>query len=319
MANTSFRKSFRTLLLAALLLGYWTTDALGAVPSTPGAKFRDCAPDCPEMIVIPGGTFTMGSGRLDIEPDGREGPPHPVTLRDPFALGVYDVTRDEYAAFVRATGRPDAKGCNVVDVAGRWIPDPDKSWRDPGFKQTGRDPVVCVSWEDAQAYIAWLNRKVRHNGSPEGPYRLPSEAEWEYAVHAGSTTSYYWGDVPSHDLANYGIEHCSPCGAAKQGRDQWYFTSPVGSFPPNAFGLYDALGNVWQWTADCMHYSFAGAPSDGSAWTADSNDACHNRVLHGGSWLDPSILMTLYVRNPWAPSDHNYANGFRVARTLNVL
>jgi formylglycine-generating enzyme required for sulfatase activity len=305
------------LFPATLSLIHWSVQALGAASSASGVKFRDCPRDCPEMTVIPAGSFVMGTDRRDVEPDGREGPPHTVTFGRPFALGIYDVTRGEYAAFVRSTGKATIKGCNVLDPMGRWITDPDKDWRNPGFHQTGRDPVVCVDWEDAQAYIAWLNCKVRPNGSAQGPYRLPSEAEWEYAARAGSTTSYYWGDVPSHDLANYGIEHCFPCGAAKEGRDRWYFTSPVGSFPPNAFGLYDALGNVWQWTADCMHYGFTGAPSDGLAWTTDANDACHNRVLRGGSWLDSSPVLVVFVRNPWAPTDRNYANGFRVARILD--
>jgi sulfatase modifying factor 1 len=304
-------------ILGASLVVCAPTNTVTAASSTPGAKFRDCVGDCPEMIVIPAGTFTMGTDRRDIEPDGREGPPHLVTIAKPFALGVYDVTRNEYARFARETGRVSDKGCKVVDSEGRWITDPGKNWREPGFKQTGRDPVVCVSWEDAQAYIGWLNGKVRANTSAQRPYRLPSEAEWDYAARAGSSTAYYWGDVANHELANYGLEYCGPCGGLKQGRDQWYFTSPVGSFPPNAFGLYDASGNVWQWTADCTHYSFIGAPNDGSAWTTDTNNACHNRILRGGSWLDPAILLTIFVRNPWAPNDRNYANGFRVARSLD--
>jgi sulfatase modifying factor 1 len=287
-------------------------------PASPGTTFRECNRECPLMVVVPAGTFTMGTERLAVESDGREGPPqHSVTFAKPFALGAYDVMRGEFAQFVRATDYQTKRGCNVVDSEGRWITDPDKDWHNPGFKQTDRDPVVCVSWHDAQAYILWLNRKVASNDPGRGPYRLPSEAEWEYGVRAGSTTSYYWGPEASHELANYGIEHCGPCGARKEGRDQWYFTSPVGSFPPNAFGLYDASGNVWQWTQDCMHYSFDGAPADGSAWTTDTNRACYNRVLRGGSWLDPGFLLTIFVRNPWAPDDRNYANGFRVARTLD--
>jgi formylglycine-generating enzyme required for sulfatase activity len=269
------------------------------------------------MVVVPAGTFSMGTDRVDIEPDGREGPPHTVSLAKPFALGVYAVTRGEFAQFVHATGYRTKKGCNGVDSEGRWVRNPAKIWRNPGFTQTDRDPVVCVSWNDAQAYISWLNAKVGANDPRYGRYRLPSEAEWEYAARAGSATPYYWGPGASHDQANYGIEDCGPCGAKKEGRDQWYFTSPVGSFPPNAFGLYDALGNVWQWTQDCMHYGFQGAPPDGSAWMTDTDRACYNRILRGGSWLDPGILLTVFVRNPWSPDDHNYANGFRVARTLD--
>lgn len=310
------RVDLSVLMLAMTLLANGLARTATAAPSAAGAKFRDCRRDCPEMIVVPAGSFTMGTERRDIESDGREGPPHPVTIPKPFALGIYDVTRDEYGRFVRETGRVSGKGCNVLDSEGRWITDAGRNWRNPGFRQTGRDPVVCVSWEDAQGYIAWLNSKVRSNTLSDGPYSLPSEAEWEYAARAGSTTAYPWGNVAGHDLANYGLEYCGPCGAVKQSRDQWHFTSPVGSFPPNAFGLYDTSGNVWQWTADCTHYNFTGAPNDGSAWTSNTNDACHNRVLRGGSWLDPAILLTVFVRNPWAPNDHNFANGFRVARSL---
>src|SRR5262249_8137000 len=153
-----------------------------------------------------------------------------------------------------------------------WVTDPARDWRNPGFSQTGRDPAVCVSWDDAQNYIRWLNDEVRNkarilNASANGPYRLLSESEWEYVAPAGAETRYYWGREASHKAANYGLEQCFPCGVAKQGKDRWYYTSPVGSFAPNAFGVYDASGNVWQWTEDCMHYTFDGAPDDGSAWT----------------------------------------------------
>jgi formylglycine-generating enzyme required for sulfatase activity len=287
-----------------------------AIPNGAGKTFQECARACPLMVVVPAGEFSMGTSRLDVESDGREGPPHTVTFQKPFALGVYDVTRGEYARFVRATGYVAKQGCNIVDSQGRWITDPGKSWRNPGFAQTDRDPVVCVSWDDAQAYIAWLNKIVRPSDPRPGPYRLPSEAEWEYAARAGSSTSYYWGGDANHDLANFGIYDCGPCGAKQEGKDRWYFTSPVGAFAPNAFGLFDALGNVWQWTQDCTHYGFGGAPADGSAWMTDTDRACYNHVLRGGSWLDPDFLLTIFVRNPWGQDDHNYANGFRLARAL---
>lgn len=287
------------------------------VPTVPGTTFRECGEGCPLMTVIPAGSFSMGTTRQDIESDGREGPPHTVTFAKPFAMGVHDVTRGEFASFIHDSGYQTKQGCNVLDSEGRWITDPDKDWRHPGFAQTDRDPVVCVSWNDTHVYTAWLNRKVGSTDVGSGPYRLPSEAEWEYAARAGSTTGYYWGQEPTHDLANYGIEDCGPCGARRDGRDRWYFTSPVGSFPPNAFGLYDALGNVWQWTEDCTHYSFKGAPADGAAWMTDTDRACYNHLVRGGSWLDPGILLTIFVRNPWGSDDRNYANGFRVARSLN--
>lgn len=279
----------------------------------PGVRFRDCR-QCPQMIVVPPGRFIMGA---PVEGSGSERyAPHPVSVPQAFAAGVYDVTVAEYGQFVRETGHASEPGCNFFDGQRRWTLDPKLTWRSPGFQQMPSDPVVCVSWNDAKAYAGWLNRKVATDRSQaaDGHYRLLTEAEWEYAARAGSCGLYYWGAEPSHNHANYGLEQCYPCGGGKEGKDQWFYTSPVGSFTPNAFGLYDMLGNVWQWTEDCMHFSFAGAPADGSAWTSGE---CHDRVLRGGSWLDPSKFVAVHIRNPWPPDDRNYANGFRVARSLD--
>jgi formylglycine-generating enzyme required for sulfatase activity len=288
-----------------------------SLPLVPGKKFRDC-PHCPEMIEIPRGNFMMGSPAA-VGWDTREVPEHRVTIAKHFAVGIYDVTRAEYDVFVRKTNRTSEKGCDVVDPEARWITDPGRDWRNPGFHQTGRHPVVCVSWEDAQAYVRWLNIQVKSQ-SPvtrtgrDGPYRLLSEAEWEYAARAGSSTPYYWGSAASHDRANYGLEECYPCGVKQEGKDHWSYTSPVGSFAPNAFGLYDMSGNVWQWTEDCMHYGYVGAAQDGSVWPGGE---CKLHVLRGGSWLDPSILIAVTLRNPWTPDSRNQANGFRIARSLD--
>jgi len=172
----------------------------------PGAVFRDC-PDCPEMVVVPAGNFTMGSSDSEKtwaashgaspESVSDESPQHNVSLR-PFALGKYDVTRGEYAAFVRETGYPAGDGCFESSM-----PKSSKraraSWQNPGFGQTERDPVTCVSWQDARAYTSWLNDKLRRPGSTsaDGAYRLPSESEWEYAARAGTTTRFWWGDDDS--------------------------------------------------------------------------------------------------------------------------
>ena len=293
------------------------TDPAPSGPGMPGKTFHDC-PDCPEMIVIPEGSFTMGSPPTGHTWDTRDLPEHRVIFAKPFALSIYDVTRAQYKMFVEDTHRTGGKGCDVVDPEARWITDPSRDWRDPAFRQTERDPVVCVSWEDAQAYIQWLNSRVNRHGQAtlqvRGLYRLPSEAEWEYAARAGNTAPYYWGSSANHNAANYGLEQCYPCGVEKSGKDRWFFTSPVGSFAPNAFGLYDMSGNVWQWTQDCMHYGYEGAPEDGSVWVGGE---CKLRVLRGGSWLDPGVLITVTLRNPWSPHSRNNANGFRLARSLN--
>lgn len=275
------------------------------------AAFRDCA-DCPEMAVVPAGHFTMGSSASEQswaashgatrQSVSDESPQHAVALRS-FALGKYDVTRGEYAAFVRETGYPAGDGCyetgnpNAIKHAGA-------SWQNPGFSQTDRDPVVCVSWQDAKAYVSWLNSKARRpqSTSGDGPYRLPSESEWEYAARAGTTTRFWWGDddstAPDH---------------------AWYKdnaggrTHPVGLKPANAFGLYDVTGNVWQWTEDCYADTHADAPVDGSA--RETGTACL-RVDRGGSWFYPAWLLRSATRERNPAGYRDAVMGFRVARTL---
>ena len=225
--------------------------------------FRDC-PDCPELVVIPAGTFRMGSPASEAGRYDREGPRHEVTLRSRFALGRYEVTRGEYAAFVSATGWRSSRGCYMWD--GSWNLDDEASWRAPGFAQGDGHPVVCVSWTDAQAYVRWLSEETGKG------YRLPSEAEWEYAARGGTTTSRYWGDGSSAQCAHANGADAS----AKRVHSGWpvascddgvVHTASVGSYDANAFGLFDVLGNVWEWTEDCWHGTYAGAPGDGAAWT----------------------------------------------------
>jgi len=272
-----------------------------------GSAFRDCA-DCPEMVVIPAGQFTMGSSAPEKAWAASHGstpgsvadeaPQHPVSLRS-FALGRTDVTRAGYAAFVRETGHPLGDGCGRDGF--KWDKQPDLNWQKPGFSQTDRDPVVCVSWQDAQAYVSWLNRKSGPR-SGEGPYRLPTEAEWEYAARAGSTTMFWWGDDD---------------GAADS--HAWYkansdgHTQPVGSKPANAFGLYDIVGNVWQWTQDCYAETYANAPSDGNA--AQTKGNCL-RVDRGGSWLFPAWLLRSATRERNPANFRDAIMGFRVAKTI---
>jgi len=161
-----------------------------------------------------------------------------------------------------------------------------------------------VSWDDSQAYVTWLSRKTGKQ------YRLLSESEWEYAERAGTSSAYYWGDTASHDYANYGSDTC--CSGVAQGRDQWVNTSPVGSFAPNAFGLYDMLGNVWQWTQDCYADNYNGTPSDGGA---SATGDCSRRVLRGGSWvINPQDLRSA-SRDGDSATFRDGDHGFRVART----
>jgi formylglycine-generating enzyme required for sulfatase activity len=267
--------------------------------------FREC-PGCPEMVGVPAGKFLMGSpshepGRFD-----SEGPQHAVTVKA-FALGKFDVTSEEFLAFLRAS-RYQPAPCNPLlglgwKVAGRDLAYP------PSQDEPPRWPAVCLSWKDAQAYIAWLNIQVKAAhpvlAGRAGPYRLPSEAEWEYAVRAGSNTARWWGE----DIGT-GNANCNGCGS------EWdnHVLSPVDAFAPNPFGLYGMLGNAWQWTADCWHPSYAGAPADGSAWP-DAN--CAKHVLRGGAWNNVPIFVRAASRNG-GEGDFDYSSlaGFRVARDL---
>ena len=222
------------MLLTALLQSTAGASAPPAAASgnVTGAVFRDC-PDCPEMVVVPAGKFTMGSSAVEkswaasqggsMEAVADEAPQHVVSLRS-FAIGRYDVTRSEYAAFVRETGYPVGDGCGPNSF--KWNKQAGVSWKNPGFLQTERDPVVCVSWQDAHAYISWLNRQIHRPASNDTAYRLPSEAEWEYAARAGSMTKFWWGD-----------DDASAALYAWYKADSGGQTHPVGSKPPNRFGL----------------------------------------------------------------------------------
>lgn len=284
-----------------------------------GRVFRDCD-HCPLMVVVPAGHFMMGSSAAEKSWAASHGttsgsvadeaPQHEVSVRS-FALGKYDVTRGEYAAFARATGHAAGDGCARDSYT--WRKHPELSWQNPGFKQTDRHPVVCVSWLDARAYISWLNGKVKQSSaaSDQGPYRLPSESEWEYAARAGTRTKFWWSDD-----------------AAAASDHAWYkdnsagHTHPVGLKAANAFGLHDMAGNVWQWTADCYAGSYAGVPTDGRVNETGVSDprpeGTHQcmRVDRGGSWLfEPWALRSATrERNPIDFRDAYM--GFRVARTL---
>ncbi|HTQ99497.1 MAG TPA: formylglycine-generating enzyme family protein [Candidatus Acidoferrum sp.] len=242
----------------------------------------------PEMVTIPAGQFLMGSTTADGKRVNSEGPQHQVNIKR-FAIGKYDVTFDEWAACVAAGG------CNGYQ------PD-DRGWG------RGKRPVIYVSWNDAQNYVKWLSRVTGKS------YRLPTEAEWEYATRAGTTTPYYWGYSASHDHANYGADDC--CQGLKLGKDEWINTSPVGSFPPNQFGLYDMVGNVYQWVLDCAHNDYTGAPGDGSAWQNSGDADCDYRGLRGGSWYYFSDNLRSAMRFSLPPTLRFNFIGFRVVQDL---
>jgi formylglycine-generating enzyme len=306
-------------ILLAMSIGLFGLAGGAAAQET----FKDCS-ECPVMVKVPPGTFMMGSSSSETTREAVPGqkamwerPTHSVTIRSEFALGRYSVTRGEFAAFVRETAYNPPAGCYVWNAkAGRLTLDRKGSWRNPGFAQTDRHPVVCVSFEDAQHYLQWLTTKTGK------PYRLPSEAEWEYAARAGTTTARFWGDGRDRacDFANVAdfttaeaLHWKKDPNEVFQCRDGYVYTAPVGSFRPNPFGLYDMLGNVWQWLADCLHYNYSGAPSDGSAWTSGK---CEYRVERGASWnFEPQEIRSAN-RHGNEPTSRSANKGFRVARSL---
>jgi formylglycine-generating enzyme required for sulfatase activity len=282
-----------------------------ATPTTAGAVFRDC-PDCPAMVVVPPGEFTMGSPPGEKGRESHEDPQRRVAIARAFAVGRFEVTRGEYAAFIRDSGRT-ASGCRIW-TGSEWRDDPSRSWRDAGFAQDDAHPATCVNWEDARDYATWLSRRTGK------PYRLLTEAEWEYAARAGTVTRRWWGDDLGEREA---CTHANPADHAAKDvypgwntldcRDGYPYTAPVGSFPANPFGLHDMLGNVWEWVEDCWTDGYAGAPVDGSAVRGA---ACERRVQRGGAWDSYPRMLRAAARVGVPAGMRNFLNGFRVARAL---
>ena len=273
--------------------------------------FRDCD-GCPEMVVIPAGEFTMGSSASEMGRYADEGPLRRVVVGS-FALGRREVTWLEYAAFVTATGRGSGDGC-FEPIDDELLMNPEMSWREPGFAQHEGHPVVCVTWDDAQAYAAWLSEKTGKS------YRLPSESEWEYAARAGTTAARYWG-AGSDAQCKYAN---GADAAAKSRFNEWTVarcddgaiqTALAGSYKANGFGLFDMLGNVAEWVEDCWHDDYSGAPSDGTAWTVGGD--CRVRVLRGGSWGSDPPLLRSAARGRAITEFGESVIGFRMARTLD--
>jgi formylglycine-generating enzyme required for sulfatase activity len=241
----------------------------------PGNTFKDCS-RCPEMVVVPGGSFMMGSPATEQGRETTEGPQHRVTIARPFAVSRFAVTSEEWQACAAQRGCRD---------------DADDGWGD-------RHPVTGPAWNDAQSYVTWLAKLTGKS------YRLLSEAEYEYAARAGTQTAYPWGDA-----IGAGNASCHACGS------EWDNKTPArgGSFPPNKFGLYDMVGNVQSFVEDCWHDSYEGAPKDGAAWTRGS---CLDRVVRGGSWARNPAELRSASRGPHGTIDRYPDLGFRVARAL---
>jgi formylglycine-generating enzyme required for sulfatase activity len=291
----------------------------------PGTSWRD-GPDYPEMILIPPGQYLRGAPHQEeeqlgvpLEHRGRSAPQRLVTIQQPFWLGRFPVTRAEFASFANNT---DYKSPDVIltlepNAGGDWAWEErtGRGWRSPGFDQNDNHPVVCISYNDALSYIAWLNARTT------GGYRLPTEAEWEYAARAGTATARFWGDQidQGHRFANMADQslkrHLGRSAADRQftdGDDGFAFTAPVGAFQANAFGLHDMIGNVWEWCADPWHDNYYGAPDNGAVWA--TGDSYGTRVIRGGSWFNDPWVVRVSYRDGNAPGYHGTDCGFRLAR-----
>jgi len=267
---------FHRLLLSVAAL--WSSVAASQTPPPPttpaapipGEIFRDCA-DCPELVVVPAGEFTMGSGETVYEK-----PEHKVVIASPFAIGRREVTFEEWDRCFAAGG------C-------KYSPD-DHGWG------RGPRPVIDVSWDDAKTFLTWLAQTTRR------PYRLPSEAEWEFAARAGTNSRFWWGRSTTTSAV------CEDCSSPPPRQ-----TMPTGSIRPNGFGLFDVAGNAAEWVEDCWNESYRGAPVDGSPWSAGQ---CRQRALRGGSFANTMNMVRPAARFRYDQDVRYYANGFRVARDL---
>ncbi|HPF25524.1 MAG TPA: formylglycine-generating enzyme family protein [Steroidobacteraceae bacterium] len=277
----------------------------------PGTEFSDCD-GCPVMVVVPGGRFQMGS--LEGETGRFEGPIHEVRIGYDFAVGKFEVTYAQFAEFVRAAGHVPAERCIVW--TDKWEALDDTSWRNPGYGRAplGDEPVGCISWNDAKAYVAWLADKTG------APYRLLSESEWEYAARGGTSTRYYWGDDADDicvraNLFDASGRRASDLTYVSADCDDGYpFTAPVGSFPPNPFGIHDITGNVWEWTEDCYAMPYPAGLTDGRSHQVDGE--CELRSIRGGGWIT-SVARQRPAFRGRDPAPLVFAPfGLRVARDL---
>jgi formylglycine-generating enzyme required for sulfatase activity len=280
--------------------------AAAAVPE-PGTVIRDC-PTCPAMVVLPRGRFKQGSLRAESGATAFETPLHWVAI-GPLSMSSNAVTVDDFQQFIADTGS-DMRGCDTYD--GDWKRRPDSSWRNPGFSQTGTHPVTCVSWNDAKAYARWLSAKTGHS------YRLPSASEWEYAARAGGEAVQPWSADGSAACATANVADASaaqryPGWTVFGCSDGYVYTAPVGSFKANSFGLNDMLGNVFQWTEDCWHADYTGAPIDGSA---RSDGDCSEHELRGGSWFSTPAYVRANYRNHFAADYRTSSVGIRLVRDI---
>lgn len=298
-------------LALALALTLATTRLDAAPEPGPPAGFRDC-PDCPDMIEIPQGQALIGAPKDEIDRQAGDGPPRMVRISYRLAVARTEVTRALYARFEQESGYRTAASCNYWN--GRWGFVDEHDWRNPGFPQVRTHPAVCLSWRDATAFAAWLS------GTTKRSYRLLSSAEFEYAARGGTATPWFWGTASAKacDHANLSDRQLRALYPDREGfacDDGYRFTAPVASFKPNPFGLYDMIGNAWEWTDDCFHATFDAAPVDGKPWLEAGGGDCGARTPRGGAWLSGIPWSRAATQSKDGADYRSFLTGFRVATT----
>jgi formylglycine-generating enzyme required for sulfatase activity len=286
-------------------------------------QLRDCD-ICSEIIILPPGKYMMGATEEEFKGHDKykyiykmESPRHEVYVKS-FGIARFDVTRQQFEVFAKETGF-DGKGCKIFNGK-TWVFDTDANWKNPGFKQTGQDPVVCVSWNDAQEFIAWLNLKITNKNTQN--YRLPTEAEWEYAARAGTVTPTYWGNdslnqckfANTRDLSAKDLDPETPYVNCEDG---YVETSPVGAFQPNAWGLFDMLGNVNQWVLDCWYFDYSASTSAAMDTARKAlGTGCDERRARGAGWSAIPINVRAASRSGFIFNTRISYLGFRLAVDL---
>ncbi|WP_350291544.1 SUMF1/EgtB/PvdO family nonheme iron enzyme [uncultured Croceitalea sp.] len=312
------KTSFHILFLILLQIFFFKVAAQNdSIPS-----FKDCK-SCPEMVTIPTGKVYIGSYKEEIGRKQSDRKRVLATISKPFALAAKEVTLGQYRVFMEETkykskaairdGEP-LVGCNYYDGK-QYGYIANHNWKNPGYAQREDAPVVCVSWSDANAYANWLSKKTGRK------YRIPSAVEFEYASRAGSSSPWYWGTNPEEacEYANIGDRAFGdkyPTRPSFPCTDGYVYTAPVGKFKPNKFGLYDMVGNAWEWTEDCYKRDLTDAPLDGTADTNDPENNCAWRTPKGGSWISGIAWSRAAVRSADGADYKSFMLGFRVAAEI---
>ncbi len=281
-----------------------------------GEIFLDCDA-CPEMVVVPSGTYTMGQTAPPTDKFRITEPRHKITIAKPFAISKFEITRKEYERFIAQTGHDVGNLCWTVERSGSKYRK-NRSYRVTGMPRVDTYPTVCTNWLDAKAYVKWLNSSAKANGKP-GTYRLPTEAEWEYVARAGGKTGHPFSSSKPGlcSFGNHAAREVSYKWKNKSCTDRYKKLAPVGSYAANLWGVHDMFGNVQEWTEDCAHYNYKGAPADGSAWLSANHGNCAQRILRGGGWTSGTDSLTPGSRHYTKTTDRTVIYGIRVVKDLD--